>query len=104
MADYLSIPISEVARYRKENVVMLAESGKSDFSNILVTDPIKKYALEAIYYDLTPEEKIVYEYINGKAGKKQIGSTGEIAKLSGMTPSKVSRIKKRIAKKIEVYL
>ena len=106
IADYLGIPISEVGRYREESATILSGSGESDFSNIDITEGslLKKYALNAIYYDLDQDEKIVYEYIYGKVGKKQTGSTGEIAKMTGMSPSKVSRIKKRIGDKLEKYL
>ncbi|MFA7710493.1 MAG: hypothetical protein WCY30_05265 [Candidatus Neomarinimicrobiota bacterium] len=106
IADYLQIPVSEVGRYRQEGVQILSGSGISDFSNIDVGSDslLKKYALSAVYFDLEPEEKIVYEYVYGMAGKKQTGSTGEIATKTGMSPSKISRLKKKIADKIEKYL
>lgn len=104
VADYLKISMPEVRRYRKESIKILTEGGASDFSSIKVMDPIKRYAMEAVYYDLKPEEKVVYEYLNGRGGRRKVTSTGEIARLTNMAPSKISRLKKSIAKQLELYL
>lgn len=104
IADYMKMPISEVGRYRQEQTKTLTERSSMELSSIEAIDPVKRYALEAVYYDLTPDEKLVYEYIKGRAGRKQTDSTGEIARLTGMTASKISRLKKGIAKKLEMFL
>lgn len=104
VADHMKIPISEVGRYRLENIKTLTERDAIELSSIQVIDPAKRYALEAVYYDLTPDEKLVYEHIKGRAGRRKTDSTGEIARLIKMTASKVSRLKKGIAKKLEMFL
>lgn len=104
IADYLKISIPEVRRYRDENIKVLIEGGGSDFSSVEAIWSNKRYALEAVYFgDLNPEEKTVYEYLNGR-GRKKVTSTGEIAILINISASKVARLKKSIAKKIEKYL
>lgn len=104
LSDHLKITISEVGRFRSEQIKTLTERHSSELSSIEAIDPLKRYALEAVYYDLTPDEKLVYEHIKGRAGRRKTDSTGEIARLTSMTASKVSRLKKGIAKKLELFL
>lgn len=104
VADFLKIPVREVGRYRLEQIQSLTERNPTELSSIKAIDPTKRYAIEAVYYDLGPEEKLVYEYLLGRGGRIKTESTGEIARLTGMTASKVSRLKKKIAKKLEVFL
>jgi hypothetical protein len=104
VADYMKISIPEVGRYRQEQTKTLIERHTTELSAIEAIDPTKRYALEAVYYDLTPDEKLVYEHIKGRAGRRRTHSTGEIARLTGMTASKISRLKKGIAKKLEMFL
>lgn len=104
LSDELNIPISEIYRYRQENKAILTESGGDDFSGISTKDPNLSYALRSVYYELAPEEKLVYEYVTGMAGKIKTESTTEIARLTGFSPSKVSRLKKKIADKLEKLL
>lgn len=104
VADFMKLPIPEVERYRLEQVKALIERSPVELSSIEAIDPIKRYAIEAVYYDLAPEEKLVYEHLLGRGGRKKTESTGAIAKLTGMTASKVSRLKKKIAEKLEVFL
>jgi DNA-directed RNA polymerase specialized sigma subunit len=58
--------------------------------------------LRLIQYDLTPEEKIVYEHLLGVNGKPQL-KPGQIAQKLNMSSSKVSRIKDAIGKKAKRY-
>jgi DNA-directed RNA polymerase specialized sigma subunit len=53
-------------------------------------------------YDLTPEEKQVFEYIHGIGGKPKL-EPGQIAQRLGMSAPKVSRLKKSIADKYNQY-
>jgi len=58
--------------------------------------------IRLIQYELTPEEKIVYEHLLGVNGKPQL-KPGEIATRLNMSPSKVSRIKDSIGAKVKKY-
>lgn len=59
--------------------------------------------LRLVAYELTPEEKLVYEYSFGVGGKQRLRS-GAIAKKLGMSASKVSRLRGSIADKMKRYL
>jgi len=58
--------------------------------------------LRFIKLELSPEEVLVFEHLTGDGGKAKL-SSGQIAKRLKMSPSKVSRIKKRIEETIERY-
>jgi len=53
-------------------------------------------------YDLTPDERQVFEYIQGIGGKPKL-EPGQIAKKLGMSAPKVSRLKSSIAQKYAKY-
>ena len=59
--------------------------------------------LRLFKYELTGNEREVYEYLTG-LGKPQITSTGAIAKKLKMPDYKVSRLKAAIQKKLKRYL
>jgi hypothetical protein len=58
--------------------------------------------LRLIQYELTPEEKSVFEYSMGMNGKPQL-KPGDIAQRLNMQPSKVSRLKLAIAQKVDRF-
>lgn len=59
--------------------------------------------LRLFKYELSGEEREVYEYLTG-FGKPQMLSTGDIAKKMGIPDYKVSRIKQGIQTKLKRYL
>ena len=59
--------------------------------------------LRLFKYELTGNERAVYEHLTG-LGRKKITSTGEIAKELGMPDYRVSRLKTAIHKKLKRYL
>lgn len=54
------------------------------------------------YYDMTPEESQVFDYITGSHGKEKL-TPGRIAEKMGISNSKVSSIKNRVAERMEIY-
>ncbi len=105
IADYLSIPVQEVKRFRKEAFKVIGDSyNDPGFSQIGLSESRPIYALNMVYTDLNRNEKKVFNHLYGKHGKKEILSTQDIAKEIGLSNSKVSRLKKSIAKKVERYL
>ena len=59
--------------------------------------------LRLFKYELTGNERAVYEHLTG-FGKPQTTSTGEIAKKLNMPDYQVSRLKNTIQKKLKRYL
>ena len=60
--------------------------------------------LDDVSYKLTPDEKLVFDYITGRNGKKKVIGGGALAKATGFSQAKVSTIRKRIAMLIQPML
>lgn len=101
LADELSWSIPEVERMEKE-------SRKDIIGSTQLHDPGMIYAdrenevLDFLYFELTPEEQLIYEYLLGKNGKPQL-KANEIAKRLNTNPAKISRTRAKIADKYRRY-
>jgi hypothetical protein len=60
--------------------------------------------LDDIWYELTPEEKIVYEFTTGTHGRKKVSSGKDMARLTGFSQSKISQLRSAVASKMERFL
>lgn len=63
----------------------------------------KQEVLRLLPYELTNEERSVFEYVYGIGGKPTLG-TSDIAQRLGMSAPKISRLKGAIAKKVSKHL
>jgi len=98
LADHLKWPHKRVAQLQKE----LAREDLP-LSGFTGGDPAEAFApkeLEAIHilqYDkrLSPDERTVYEYTFGINGRNKL-QPGQIAKQTGLHPSKISRIRGKL--------
>jgi DNA-directed RNA polymerase specialized sigma subunit len=97
LADELSWGVSEVERMERESRKDLLQSG-FEFEPSVITSDRDKEVLDFLYFELTHEEQLVYDYLLGKHGKPQMKPV-DIARLTGMSPAKVSRIRNRIREK-----
>lgn len=52
------------------------------------------------YFEMQPEEKLVFDYSLGRHGKPRLESVKDISRRTGLTQDKIYEIKKRLAKKI----
>lgn len=101
LADHLTWDIREVER-------MQAELRKSNIASAWEVDPIKimpskeKEHMLLVRYELSPEELKVYDHTIGYGGVQQLRPS-EIAKKFNMSPSKVTRIRQKIADKIKAF-
>ena len=103
IADKLIWPMEEVER-------MEAELRGKTLTSVFEGDMITGEGLRAehrivrnIYYELSPQEQLVFEYLLGMGGKPKLNES-QIAKKTGMSVSKISRIKNTIGNKIESYM
>jgi DNA-directed RNA polymerase specialized sigma subunit len=91
-------PLRKVKQLEKERRDDLATSGfMQDPSDFLAPKELEAFKL--IEYDLTPEEKTVYEFTFGVNGRPML-KPGEIAKKAKIHPSKISRIRKKLQEKV----
>jgi len=101
MADRMKWPVKQVVAMENE---LRDEIPASKFPGDIMS--IKPSAdaevLRLIQYELSPEERAVFEYSTGANGKPAL-KPGEISKKLNMPASKVSRLKLSTAKKIEQF-
>ena len=103
LAAELKWPLDKVVNLRKAiryATPMSTGEGGMAMQNIAI-DPDLQQTFDYLYYDLGPDAKLVLEYITGLYSKPKIESTNEIARLTHMTPQKVSKIKNMIGKRID---
>ena len=100
IADEAKIPPDTVEQllqeHRKDNIASTVQEDP-----FIDETPQDRLILELVRYQLTPDEEKVFDYLTGQGGKALVTSTGEIARREGWADSKVSQIKKSIAKKIQ---
>lgn len=102
VADFMGISGKTATRLRNEQRRDLVGSE-------MVVDPIEfrpsgvAELMTLLPYDLTPQEKLVWEYSQGLNGRPKLDGN-QIAKKLSVSPSTVSRLKKSIGQKAQVYL
>lgn len=103
LSDELSWSLPEVERMERELKREVPESAivETDFSFSSTSDAQK--VLSYIYYELSPQEKVVFEYLTGWAGKPKL-SDDEIAMKIGATHDRVKKLKALISAKIKARM
>lgn len=103
IADDLHISVDEIRKLENE----LRDDKQSSMFTEEMNDPfadeasVHKDVLRFLYYSLTPEEQLVWEYMIGINGKPKTKKGGDIAKAlgKGWSDAKVSTTKAKIIKK-----
>jgi DNA-directed RNA polymerase specialized sigma subunit len=97
LADHLKWSPRQVGLLQKE---VRKARPTSQFENdpFAYTPSRQQEILRLLPYELTHDERAVFEYVYGIGGKPQLG-TGDIATKLSMSPPKVSRLKASIAGK-----
>ena len=101
MADELGWSKREVGRMERElrkDLGLETSFGEMSFNE---SDP-NADILNYIYYELTPDEQIVYDYLAGMHGKPTLKMSA-VAKKLNKTIRQVGLIKNRIKKKLDKY-
>jgi DNA-directed RNA polymerase specialized sigma subunit len=101
LADRMRWPIKQVvsmeSELRREVPTSMTAGGLEQIK------PSKEAEmLRLLQYELSPQERTVYEYLLGENGKPQL-KPGQIAKKMGLTQSRISRVKASIGKKAAKY-
>lgn len=100
LADHLGWSQAEVARMQKELRPDLIASLSLEPDRLpSMQSSRERDVLRYIHYDLTPDERLVFEYSLGLYGKPKLSAT-EISKTMSISLPKVSRIRAKIDKKL----
>lgn len=102
MAENLGWPLAEAKRMDSELRNDLTTQGFEEDPYAL-TPSKSEEVLRLAKYELTGNERAVYEHLTG-FGRTKLTSTNDIAKSLGMPDYQVSRLKNAIKKKLERYL
>lgn len=97
-------PLAEIKRLEAESIGIITESSADLTGAAVANDAAAKQALYSIYYDLTSDEKLVFEHLYGFGGKMKLKRMKDISLRTGFSPSKISRLKNSIYKKVEDYI
>lgn len=107
LADALGWSVKQVESFMKEDRRDL--SLNAELENIATFDEnaADNAELAMHYYDMAPDEQVVFDYMSGLHGKPAILKPNQkeadwkrIAQVSGMSESKVQKIRKRLANRI----
>lgn len=98
----LGWPVAEVERMDSELRNDLLSQGFEDDPYAL-TPSKSEEVLRLFKYELSGQERVVYEYLTGY-GKPRLESTGEIARKMGLQDYQISRYRDSIQKKLRKYL
>jgi hypothetical protein len=100
MAEQLGWSEAEAGRMEAEKRKSSFNTGFDDPTTLIPSREAEK--LRLIRFELSPEELQVFDYTIGANGKPML-RPGEIAKKLGLNPSKVTRIRNSINKKLSGY-
>jgi len=108
MSEHLRWSPNEVSRMSRElrrdlptSGFVSPEGGSVDPYSMMPSR--EREVLNLIEYELSPEEKLVFDYTYGRHGKPQM-QPGQIASRLHFSPSKVSRLRKSITGKMQRHL
>jgi RNA polymerase sigma factor (sigma-70 family) len=101
LAEELKWSPAEVDRMEKELRTSISFSNELTGMSF-VNSSRDMEILDLIYYELTPQEKLVYEHLTGKGGKEVLKGQ-DIAKRLRISPSTVTRLRQSIEKKMNKY-
>lgn len=109
LADRLGWGLKDVAHIQKEIHKDLALEGGVEEQAIFESS-LDEDILEDTYYELSPEEKLIYEYVFGKHGKPRMVKANNkidfdgIGRLSGYSGSKARTVWGRVKVKVQKAL
>ena len=106
IADSMGIPTKDVQQLRRKlGQKELAESGLQNQTAVNQLQDVHVSTIQErgvlVYDGLTQIEKDVYDYAVGGHGKPKLPTSNDIAMRTGLSPSKVARIRKGLAKRVK---
>lgn len=100
MGEYLGWSVADVARMEQAVSRRDLAASSMEFDQVSSVGDRFSETIDFIYYELTPQEQLVFDYSLGKHGKPKLKSVAEIAKRTGLTSDKVYAIKRDIARRV----
>lgn len=99
IAGRMGVPVRRVAQLERERRGDYALGNFAGEDPAEILDPKELEAFQLVQYELTPEERTVYEYTFGLNGRPAL-RPGDISKQTKIHPSKLSRIRNKLRDKV----
>lgn len=110
LSDVLGWSINQVEGMMNEDRKDLSLNQELEDLNTYDDDSAGKEMLAMFYYDMNPEEQVVYDYATGSHGKDAVLKANgldadykAIAQRLGMPESKVLKIRNKLARKVKTW-
>jgi len=108
LADKMGLSAKRVAYIRQGRMPIAISQAQQTRDGVeqalpahtVVGQPSQDDWSDLVYYDLTPTDKLIYDYLAGKHGR-QTRATSDIARALGITPSAVSQRAIKIQQKLD---
>lgn len=107
LADSLKMSVRNVERLQKElrpDIFAMPDPATGAMYSFEEELPVHREILEMLPYELTLDEKRVFDVLFGRSGQRAEKSTNLIAQRLGWSPSKVSQVKGSIGEKYKKYM
>lgn len=107
IAQEMGVSENKVKALKKDITKDYSLSGEIEDFSAVDDDSLNLDVLNAVYYDLTPDQKIYFDYVTGKHGqqavRKHTGAVDQnaIARKMGKTPREVQKIRGEIVKMLK---
>lgn len=103
LADHMSWPVSSVELMRKSMKREIPWSQVGGPQEQTMESARVTQLLDDIYYELAPDERVVFEHLTGR-GRKKMTQGQQIARATGFSQAKVSMLRTSIANRLKPYL
>lgn len=111
LGDVLGWSVKQVESMLHEDRKDLSLNQELEDLNIYDDDSAGKDVLAMYYYDMAPEEQVIYDYATGSHGKEAILKANKtdadyraIARKAGIPESKVLKIRNKLARKVKTWM
>jgi DNA-directed RNA polymerase sigma subunit (sigma70/sigma32) len=104
LADELNWQPSEVLTMQRSQRRDIMSSGLKVPARMDTTEFRRRQVMEDIWFELTPDEQVVYAHLTGTHGRRRIERGQDISMATNFSPAKVSQIRTSIGHKIERHL
>lgn len=104
--------LADELMWSEDAVRVMQRSVRRDIMGSGVVTPVRldtssareSQLIDDIWWELTPDEKRVFEHITGRGGARKLDKGKDIARATGFSQAKVSQLRSAIARKMERHL
>ncbi len=100
LGEYLAWSVADVTRMEQAVSRRDLAASAMEFDQVSNVGDRVGETIDFIYYELTPQEQLVFDFSLGRHGKPKIASVAEIARRTGLTTDKVYAVKRDIARRV----